>query len=60
MVLFLLQNKRLSDTHKALIVAMGSVLVYMKYHYLEHSVEQLIAGGVLGATIHYLLQAKPF
>jgi acid phosphatase family membrane protein YuiD len=57
-VLYLLQNKKLSNRDKALIVAMGSVLIYMKYHSLEHSIQQLIAGAILGSTIYHLIQVS--
>lgn len=55
-VLYLLQNEKLSNRDKALIIAMSSVLIYMKYHYLEHSIQQLIAGVILGSFIYYLIQ----
>ncbi|MDB4588350.1 hypothetical protein N9095_00060 [bacterium] len=57
-VLYLLQNKKLSDRNKALIIAMGGILVFMKYHYGEHSIPQLLAGIILGTLIFYMLQ-KP-
>lgn len=51
----LLQRKSLSKREKALISAMGAMLIYMKYHYQEHSPLQLAAGATLGTTIYFYL-----
>lgn len=50
-VLYLLKNKKLTKKERGLIIAVGGVLIYMKYHSRRHSIAQLIAGGSLGALI---------
>ena len=55
MLWYLLQENRLANREKALISAMGAVLIYMKYHYREHSPLQLAAGAGLGTSIYFYL-----
>ena len=58
-VMYLLKNKNLTKKEQGLIIAIGGILVYMKYHFRRHSIKQLIAGGALGALIVAAITSPP-
>ena len=53
-VFYLILTNKFKSSTKFIIIIIGLISLSMKYIIKEHSIYQLIVGGILGTTIAYL------
>ena len=54
-VVFLLMNYKFHDNTKVILIVLGLLSLFMKYYLKEHSLNQLLAGFILGLIIAYIV-----
>ena len=54
-IVFLLMNYKFSQKTKVILIVAGLLSLCMKYYLKEHSLNQLLAGFILGLIIAYIV-----